>query len=240
MILHLTPDAWQNSRHNSAQCLIATAARRQWGGEWFVSDWVNVWSDVGGVRTYWRHTPSSALAMAAFEFRLPFRPRTAHLRRTSLSPSGRRRRRRMMLGGGTALAVLAFSGAWLPVVLAGAGLTAVLGARTAVAILGRRAGRTAPQLPSFSELSAMSPAQRRVHLGVREPAAAAPGADAPVPARQAARPRQIVPAQARPAPVPVPAPVPAAVPVWPSAAPAWPPVPPRSAAPSPRLPARSS
>jgi len=166
--LDLTPHARASSVRGSASaCLLATSARQQWGGQWAVER-KGITHTSGGVQTHYRHTLGSWLAAAAYDFRLPYAPRSVRISRSKMSYRDRR-----MLRRAAGWSIVGLGGWWLffgPLVPATCALLAVgfLGTRAVMTRMGAAApANTATALPALSELRAMAPADRQAVLAPR-------------------------------------------------------------------------
>ena len=205
------------ARKGSAQhCLIATAARRQWGGEWTATPGV-VERDTGnGQVMRWRPSLGAYLTMFLFDAGLPVPVRSVKLvrgrkvtsrRRVVQSPGRKPRmqcepppaarparpRRAQGMAAGVALAgavlVAAEGLEWVAFAIAGV-LAAVAAVVTAVKVRHhRRAGVLAPA-PVAPSRSSWAPGTRRAMTAT---VAGTAGAPEPPPARSLTRPRRQAP-----------------------------------------------
>lgn len=72
LYVRLTWRDWAKSHRGSpTACLVATAARRQWGGQWEVTATAANWSKDGMVRTYRPTAAASAVILAFDTVRMP-------------------------------------------------------------------------------------------------------------------------------------------------------------------------
>jgi hypothetical protein len=147
-------DRFRSRPGSATTCVIATAAKRQWGGHWTVTA-KSVEHTSGSSRvTRWRPSASALLVMLLFDLGLPVPARSVKLVRGKAAPPRRIRRVRRAAAGATAggVLLLVVSGlAWVVFAVAGV-LIAALAVVTAVKLRGTRQPavpfRPVPQQPA--------------------------------------------------------------------------------------------